>query len=203
MNRIAAMDMNQTTQDRLTGERFEGIVTERCVQLRMLGLASIGKYGVQSRLVGGEWMPVQSLPDFEGVTMGGRQLIFDCKVCSQASFPLEKYRKLTGGSRAKQLTHMIERSHFGVRCFFLIHWNPRELKTRREPAVTYAFPVAHDHPFWVAFERGEVKSLDRHDCETYAQPVPWNLAGTSDRKPRPDVLAAVKCEGVEISVSGV
>lgn len=185
---------DRTSQERLKGERFQKIVLERCKQLSDLGLASIGEYGVQSaRRVDGTVVTIQSLPDFEGVTSDGRQAIFDAKVCSQASFNLAKYRRTpeVKGPRSKQLTHMLDRSRFGVRCFFLIHWNPRLLKTRRVAPVTYAFPVSHDHPFWLAFAVGDEKSITRPHCEVHGFVVPWTLATGNDRKFRPDVLAAV------------
>lgn len=180
-----------TPQACLKGSQFEGLVKERCDQLRILGLASIVRYGVQASRRADDWVIHQSLPDFEGVTRDGRQAIFDAKVCSQASFSLDKYRKSTGGSRSRQITHMFERSAYRVRCFLLIHWNARETKTKTEPAVTYAFPVKLAHPFWESFEAGEVKSIRRMDCESYGFEIPWTLTGRMDRKLRPDVLAAV------------
>jgi penicillin-binding protein-related factor A (putative recombinase) len=180
-----------TPTEHLTGAKFEAIVKERCVQLKNLRLADIGRYGVQAVRTGDAWQVMQSLPDFEGVTREGRQAIFDAKVCSQSSFALDKYRPDTKGSRSRQLRHMLDRSEFGVRCFFLIHWNERQLTTRKEPAITYAFPVELWHPFWRSFLAGEIKSIKRTDCETFGHAIAWNHVSSTDRKLRPDILAAV------------
>lgn len=181
----------KTPQAVLTGTQFESLVKARCDQLRLLKLASIVRYGVQASRRATDWVIHQSLPDFEGVTRDGRQTVFDAKVCSQASFNLEKYRKSTDGARARQLTHMYERSEYRVRCFMLIHWNARQTKTKAYPAVTYAFPVRIGHPFWESFEAGEAKAIRRMDCESYGFEIPWTLASQMDRTPRPDVMAAV------------
>lgn len=178
-------------QEHLSGSRFEAIVKERCVQLFTRRLASIGRYGVQAVQTGDRWQILQSLPDFEGVTRDGRQAIFDAKICSQSSFALDKYRLETRGPRARQLKHMLERSEFSVRCFFLIHWNKREGSTFKHPAITYAFPVEMWHPFWRSFLAGEVKSIKRSDCETYAHAIAWNHISATDRTLRPDILSAV------------
>lgn len=191
-----------TPTQRFTGAKFEALVKERCVQLQMLGLAHITRYGVQAVRSSDAWMVIQSLPDFEGVTRDGRQTIFDTKVCSQSSFSLDKYRMETKGSRARQLKHMLERSQFGVRCFFLIHWNERVLTTRTEPPMTYAFPVAMNHRFWDSFLAGEVKAIRRADCEAYGHRIEWNVATSNDRKRRPDALAAVLETQYSAEISG-
>lgn len=190
------------TQERLTGGKFEALVKERCVQLQTLGLAHITRYGVQAVRSSDVWHVIPSLPDYEGVTRNGRQVIFDCKVCSQSSFALKEYRMETNGSRSRQLKHMLDRSRFAVRCFFLIHWNERQLTNRRFPAETFAFPIGNSHRFWDAFLAGEVKAIRRQDCETYGHRIPWTLATSSDRKPRPDVLAAVLETSFSAEIAG-
>lgn len=133
------------------------------------------------------WQPMDSYPDFEGIVgTGGRQFMFDAKVCNAASFPLDKESK----SQSRQLNHMLRRSRFGVTCFYLIHFPKRELATRTDEEVTYAFPVHHKHPFWEGFARGENKRITREDCVEYAVPVEWNILPGGD-KPRPDVVLAV------------
>jgi len=64
-----------TPSEHLTGAKFEAIVKERCVQLKNLRLADIGRYGVQAVRTGDAWQVMQSLPDFEGVTRvkGGKR----------------------------------------------------------------------------------------------------------------------------------
>lgn len=154
---------------------------------------TLGRYGVQVSYMKDETgqmklIALASLPDFEGIMPGGRQVVFDCKVCNQASFPLDTESK----SKSRQLSHLLKRGKFGAVAFYLVHFPERVLKTRTDPEETYAFPVHPDHPFWEAFERGEKKRITREDCLEYAVPVEWNVlpGGT---KPRPDIVLAVMC----------
>lgn len=186
------------TMDKLTGTEFEQIVEKRCQKYIDAGIAHIKRYGVQAVYTkhgrDGQpgWQIIKSKPDYEGVIRGAYQLIFDCKVESGASFDLGRYRDETNGPKRRQLNHMFERSEYGVRCFFLIHWNARELKTKSEPAITYAFPVHPKMPFWVAFLNGEVKTLSRQECAELGRHIPWTLFGERDRAMQPDILAAIR-----------
>lgn len=168
----------------MKAKEFEEIVLYRMREHEKRGEATMSRYGVQGNFIDGTWQPVQSLPDFEGL-IAGRQFITDCKVCSQASFPLDddKFKR-------RQLRHMLTRARFGATCFLLIHFPPRELKTRVDPAQTWAFPVYADHPLWVAFDRSETKRITRSDCEEYAELVEWNTL-PGGRTPRPDIVSAV------------
>jgi penicillin-binding protein-related factor A (putative recombinase) len=163
----------------LSGKDFESIVEHRLEQYESERKGSFGRYGVKTNFMTNpltkklELMPMQSYPDFEGVVRGGRQIIFDCKVCSQSSFNWSYYRSITKGSKHKQLKHMLERSNYGVTCFFLIHWNERVLKTKTVEAATYAVLVRAGHPYWDAVESGEVKSLTPEDCRTTGVEIPW------------------------------
>lgn len=170
----------------LTGREFEKLIVEQCAIYEKCNVACIGRYGVQATRSRDEWVILSSLPDFEGDCYKPRQehVIFDAKVCSQASFGLSKYRNEVRGARRRQLNHMFKRDRFGAKCFFLIHWNERKLKSRIDYAITYRFPVSLHMVFWKLFEAGEVKSITRDDCETYGLPVEW----TGDRKLRPDFL---------------
>lgn len=131
------------------------------------------------------WQPMQSLPDFEGVLLGGRQFVFDAKVCSQASFPLAE-----STMKERQLRHLLRRAQFGAISFLLIHFNARSLITKSIPARTIAFPVRPDHPFWEAFARGEIKRITEQDAELYGIHVEWNIA-TGKRKLSPDLITAI------------
>lgn len=131
------------------------------------------------------WQPMQSLPDFEGVLMGGQQFCFDAKVCSQASFPLAE-----STMKERQLKHLKKRARFGAVCFFLIHFNARQLTTKNTIARTIAFPVKPDHPFWEMYERGEVKRINEQDAELYGIRVEWNVAA-GKRKLSPDIFTAI------------
>lgn len=187
----------QFPAERLDGKAFESILVDRHSEYRKLNIASIGSYGVQCVNYGTGPVEVKSLPDFEGITQDARQIIFDAKVCSQASFNLSPYRIVPEkGKKWRQLKHMLERSRFNATCFFLIHWNERELKKKYEPPITYAFPVCLNE-FWERFEAAEVKSINRSDCQRFGYEIEWNTLGNA-RTPRPDWLAFV--EGTKVFV---
>jgi penicillin-binding protein-related factor A (putative recombinase) len=170
----------------MKAKEFEEVCLYRLRQHEERGEATVSRYGVQGSFINGEWQPIQSLPDFEGVLPpNGQQFVFDCKVSGQPSFPLDddKFKR-------RQFRHMVTRARFGAVCFLLIHFTARELKRSTEAAQTWAFPVRLDHPLWAAFDRGETKRITRADCEEYAVPVEWNTL-PGGRANRPDVLAAI------------
>lgn len=178
---------------------FEKVVLERLLQDTELKRCDAGRYGVQMAVVGKDndgrpsYQPIRSLPDIEGVLPGGRQFIFDAKVCSASKFDLSPYRLSdeVRGSKCRQLRHLLRRASLDAIAFFLIHWNSRELKTKSEPAETFAFPVSRRCPFWTSFLRGETKALRRSDCYDLAVRVSWNRRSARERRPRPDVLEAI------------
>lgn len=178
-------------QRKLTGTEFEQIVDSRCKKYHENREAHVKRYGVQAVRNKEEWKIIQSKPDFEGVIFGGYQFVFDCKVVSGASFSLDKYRDDVKAARHRQLNHMFDRSQYGVKCFFLIHWNARKLATKAEPAITWAFPVHPRMPFWIDFLSGEARSITRRHCEKFGRHIPWTLYGERDRIMQPDVLAAL------------
>ncbi|MCR9294651.1 MAG: hypothetical protein NXI32_18190 [bacterium] len=175
---------------RLTGTEFERLVDYRLSKYRDSGLADVRRAGVQAIHTPDGWQVIPSRPDFEGPTIRGH-VDFDCKVCSQASFSLDKYRAGEKTNRRRQLKHLYERARYGVRCFFLLHWNERRLETKYEPAITYMFPVHEEMDIWQKFERAEVKSLKRSDCEEYGTIVPWTCFGARGRRLEPDILAVL------------
>jgi penicillin-binding protein-related factor A (putative recombinase) len=167
-------------------KEFEEIVLQRMRHHEEKGEATMSRYGVQGVYTDGQWRPIQSLPDFEGLLPGGRQFTFDCKVCGQASFPLDEDK-----FKRRQLRHMVTRAKFGGIAFLLIHFTERELVKSSVPAETWAIPVSWDHPLWQAFDRGETKRITREACQEFGVKVEWNvLAG--QHKERPDVLAAIQ-----------
>jgi len=183
--------------DPLTGKQFEDVIVPRLDYLRKAGSASIRRYGVHanviSRFADGTVRArlIPSQPDFEGVF--GRyatQTMFDAKVCSQSSFDLSKYRPEANGARARQLTHMYERASHGCPCFFLIHWNTRDLSKKTIPAATWAFPVHRENLFWEAFDSGMERRIKLEHCRTHGVMVPWVTIG-AERTPRPDIMGAV------------
>jgi penicillin-binding protein-related factor A (putative recombinase) len=160
---------------KLTGRGFEKLISKEAARLLALGWADIGKYGVQCTHLGDKVIPMASLPDYEGVMNGlPKQVIFDAKVCSQASFPLNPYTEKK--NKAKQIRHMRKRSRFGCTCGLMMHWNERVLKTRTDRPVTWWFPV-DDGVFWRKFDSGEKKSITREDCAEYGFRVYWHKPG--------------------------
>jgi penicillin-binding protein-related factor A (putative recombinase) len=183
--------MSTAAASRLTGADFERIVESRLAKYKTARLAHVKRYGVQAVRSQEQWHIIRSKPDFEGVVPGGRQVIFDCKVESSASFDLSQYRPEIDGPKKRQLTHMFERAEYDVYCFFLIHWNPRELATKSEPGITYAFPVDSRMEFWQQFLAGEVRRITRSDCAEYGRSVPWSLFGPRDSVAQPDLLSVL------------
>lgn len=173
-----------TCEETLDGSEFEDRVVLCVNSLRADKKASFARPGVYAnvfkRYKDGTVRAklIRSLPDFQGVFgLPQREVIFDCKVCSQASLNLSKYRIDESGDRSRQLRHMFERADFGSACFLLVHWNKRELKTKSFSAVTYAMPVSRLHPFWTDFTAGTEKALQRSHCAEYGVEVEWVADG--------------------------
>jgi len=186
--------MKSIFKKQLTGSEFESVVSKRMDKYRDAGVADIRKSGVAAFYTSSGWQVQQSRPDFEGIMQGPVPIVFDCKACSGHSFGLSKYQMHTSGkkeSRRYQLEYMFDKASYGVVAFFLIHWNPRELKTKAAEAVTYAFPVHREMRFWDKFERGEIKSISRDDCDEYGHRVSWTLFNRLDRNIQPDIRNAV------------
>jgi len=173
-------------------KEFEEACLYRMRQHEERGEATMSRYGVQASFYKDPkreemtWRPIQSLPDFEGVIPpSGRQFIFDCKVCSSASFPLDEDK-----FKRRQLKHLVTRAKFGVICFLLIHFNERILQRGIVTSETWAFPVYAMHPLWRAFDAGETKRITREDCQEYGVKVEWNVL-SGGRTIRPDILSAI------------
>lgn len=185
------------TPSTLTGRDFEAVVVEQNDIYERNLQASIGRYGVQATFskspITGKLENIihRSLPDFEGTMLRGTHIIFDCKVCSAASFSWTDYRATTKGSKARQLNHMIRRSRFGAFTFFLMHWNERVLQKKVVPAETWIFPVNAEDDYWHRVQFGEVKSMNLEDCRGRGSRVHWVLNGARGSKYRPDYLDTV------------
>jgi len=124
-----------TCEDHLTGTGFQDLIDPRLSWLKQERAMAVDKPGVfavpMQRFPDGSVRArlIASLPDYQGVFGTPQQeVVFDAKVCSQASFDLSKYRIEMRKARSRQLKFMYERASFGSACFFLIHWNRRELK---------------------------------------------------------------------------
>lgn len=173
------------TPTKLTGSDLERETLTALQKLEASGIGSFGRYGVQAVRTKDDWQILQSLPDFEGI-IAGHQFVFDCKACSQASFPWDKYRSETRGSRSRQLKHLLKRSRFGATCGFLMHWNERRLTKSIIPAKTYWLPVDHAHDYWDEVDGGTIKSLTLADCGLMGIEVPWTIEGR-DRNAKMDL----------------
>lgn len=176
---------------KLAWKEFESTILYRLEGEEKFGRATGSRYGVQGvymRKQGSpkpEWTPIKSNPDINGVTDDAWLFIIEAKVCSGSKLALIE-SKVT----ERQIKFMIRHSKFQVTCMLMIHWNERLLKTKSFAAATYALPVHYEHPFWLAFQRGEIKSLNRDYCEKYAVPVPWDILD-GQRKESPNVLFAI------------
>lgn len=160
-----------------------------CARLRRgpVNVGVIDQLVKDARETGRRTQAMESNPDFEGLLPPrGRQFVLDAKVCSQASFPLDKESK----SQSRQLLHMLDRDEYGAVCFYLIHFPQRTLVKSVEPSQTWAFPVSRQHPFWRKFHRGEAKRISRADCQEYAVPVEWNCL-PGKQKETPDIVMAI------------
>lgn len=175
----------------LKGKDLEALVLFRASKMEEEKILTLGRYGVQARMMNSltppfkpEWQVVPSLPDLEGVVFGtGRQLIIECKVCSQASYPIAG----TGDKHPKQIDHMMRRAQFGALCYLLIHFNARELVKKSDPAITIAIPVDREAFMWRMYMANELRTLSRNDAMNYGIEVPWNLYSSRASKMTPDL----------------
>ncbi len=75
----------------------------------------------------------------------------------------------------RQVRHLLDRARYNVICFFLVHFNARELKRSSEPAVTCAIPVHPDFELWRQLLTSEKRSISRTEAEMYGYPIEWNI----------------------------
>jgi penicillin-binding protein-related factor A (putative recombinase) len=174
--------------DSVGAKEFEEIVITRGRKDEALGRYMLDRCGVRSTFHDGEWRPVKSLPDFSGVCPGGLVFTLDTKTCQQPSYDMTGG---TGHSLKHQLKFMQRQARFGAVCFLLIFFCKRKLKTKTQPPLTVAFPVA-DNLFWQSYEAGGQKKITRADALNYGAEVTWNLWGPRAHNTSPDILAAVK-----------
>lgn len=190
IGKASGTDFIVDTPAQLKGKELEALCLVDAKWREARGDYTMGRYGVQVafRKVNGklENTVLSSLPDFEGLLPSGQQFIFDCKVCSSASFGLYSMVAF----RERQLSHLMKRAEFGGITFLLLHFNQRSLKARVEPATTYAFPTWSGHTFWEQFNAGELRSISRLHCDEYGVVVKWRKP-SGCRKERPDLLTAI------------
>lgn len=197
--------LDSTPVERLTGKKLEQLILLDARWRMEREEFHLSRYGVQATIMGKPGNPeaqvrvLRSLPDFEGILPGGRQFIFESKVCSGASFQLSDKTHFA----ERQLSHLLARSALGAISGILVHFSQRILKTRTYPPATYLFPVLNALSFWEEFSRGEVKSLPRVACEEYGIRVLW-WKPAKCKQFRPDLLTAIRnlerslANGVEI-----
>ena len=173
----------------LKGKEFEALILFRAQKLEEQQKLTLTRYGTQVVMMNDEqgiprWQPIPSLPDFEGVIFGtGQQVIVEAKVCSQSSYPIHQ----AGKKHPKQFSHMLKRAEFGAKCYLFLHFNGRDLRTKSEPAITFAIKVHPNLPLWREFESAERISLSRADAELYGNEIPWNLYSDRASKLTPDL----------------
>ena len=178
---------NELIPTSIKGKELEELVLFRARKCdEPQGLYTVSRCGVMSFFNKGVWTPVHSLPDMGGITADGREFVFDCKVCSQASYDL------SGGTHksfAHQLKYMRKRAKFGATCFILMHFNERILKTRSDPSFTVLFPIG-ETAFWLGYDEGSQKNITRTEAELYGIAVSWDSPGKK-RKLSPNLYAAL------------
>jgi len=176
----------------LSGKEFEELLLKRGRYLKKQKILSLGRYGVQGVLIGGEWKPIQSYPDLEGdIAPLGRHIIIEAKVVSGASFSLTD----DVAFKEHQKKHLLERATFGSLCFVFLHFNARELAKQTLPHRTFAVPVHPDLPMWEAYARGELKTLNWKILENYEVPeVSWSPCGPRGIEWTPEIEPLLKYE---------
>lgn len=171
-----------------SGKAFEEIVMQAGDRHRKAKEMIIGRFGTTVTLVNGKWMPVPSLPDFDCVLYGGRQVVIEAKVTTKSTFDLQK-----ATLKPLQVRYMLERSSFGVPCFLIVHYHERELKTKpKEEAVTALIPVSGDDPRWADFVKTKHGAgINRAEALSMGTAVEWTASGRQI-KLLPDVFTAVQ-----------
>lgn len=180
----------------LKGKEFETLILEAAKREEASGGLTLSRYGVKGiTLADKRTILVPSLPDFEGVLAGGRQIILEAKVWSKKSFQIDPmFIKVT------QVSHMLTRSRFGVLCYLVIHFTKSSGKTYIDPAITVAIPVTDQFPIWQQFldaaaaakaageKLGTFASISRDEAQDMGQLVPWRIP-KGCRKALPDLLS--------------
>ena len=148
------------------------------------------RYGVKMSFRDGEFRPIKSNPDIEGlIAPKGRQFVIEAKTLGTPSlFLATRIRK---DKTSQQLKKMFERSAFGGVCCYVIHWNERQLKTKYCPPRTFAFPVHPCDDFWRAFVFGVVTKITVDDCVEHAIEIEWEVGGRV-RTPRMNLVSVIE-----------
>jgi penicillin-binding protein-related factor A (putative recombinase) len=196
----------------LKGSEFETLLMDAAKREEAAGTLTMGRYGVDGMVVAGknggasQTLLVPSKPDFEGVLAGGRQFIFEAKVCSGPSFPMQKDK-----IKPRQVEHMLRRSAFGVPCYLMIHFTERRGQNFFHPAITVAVPVSDASPIWRNFIEAHAEAkrtkepvasqpaLHRDTAQDMGKLVPWRVP-KGCRKALPDLLSFLWPEARAIQI---
>ena len=165
------------------GKRFEELILKQMRIDEQSGLYRAGRSGTQARyakipcakcgLPSLTPRMVPSNPDFEGTLADGRHLLIEAKVCSGASLPISDPTHVA----PKQVQMLLERATMNALCILMIHFNPRDLKTKSDPSLTIAVPVHPCMDLWREVERAETKNISRQRAQDEGVPVEWHTPG--------------------------
>jgi len=181
--------------EQIKGTEFEADLAAAADRAEKLGILTMDRYGVTLSVQAGVTLGISSKPDFEGVLHTGRQFIFEAKVCSGSSFPMNKDK-----IKPRQVSHMLTRSRFNVPCFLVIHFTARYMAKSIHPAFTVAIPVSDADPRWQRFVDAHAVakrlnaavapqgSVSREEALAIGRIVPWTIP-KGCRKPLPDILS--------------
>lgn len=175
----------------MTPKKLKGIELEKEILSAIKSEDELtgNRYGVMTMVdQDGLLRRIKSYPDLEGVIRGGLQFVTECKVCSSASIQLAA--RIEDDKSSKQLKHLLERAEYEAITFYVIHFNERVLKTKTDPAMTFAFPVHPCHPFWERFVAGDEWKINRDTCQLYGVDIPWFVPPRC-RKVRPDFFKTI------------
>lgn len=180
------------TPPSLGAKEFEDLLLQGANRAEKAGLLSMARYGVQVSLFNGEWTPISSLPDFDGVVRGGRQFIIEAKKCEKSALAIDKKT-----IKPRQVRHMLSRARMGVRCFVVIHFCERQGKTFHDPAQTLAIPVNDEWSLWQDFLDGKpVTGINRQLARRRGRKVEWTKP-KGCQKALPDLAGLLGVEKTE------
>jgi len=149
------------------------------------GLYMLNRYGVMAVYINNVWTPTPSYPDFD-LIINGQQYVFDVKVCSQSAWALT-------GNTSKSLKHQYEfmkrKARVGARCFILLHFNEKQLKTKTHDSLTIILPIPS--PLWQQYETMELKSISRETASVYGYPVQWDTPTPRATKRSPNIYSCL------------
>ena len=173
----------------VSGKELEELIIYRAKEIEEpAGVYTQARCGTISIFKDNAWIPMNSLPDFTCCLKeyGGQEAVFDCKVCTQSSYPL------SGGTHKSfqhQYKYLRKRDAFGALAFIIMHFNERKMKTTVQPELTVLLPVTNA-PLWDAYDVGQQKSITRTEAALYGLPIVWDAPGRRTTQ-SPNIYAAI------------